>query len=141
MTGDGAAAYVVEDNEAYRELLTVVVQDHCGLDRVRAYGDGTSAIAAFAAASPAERPGVVLLDFHMPGPTGLAVLRSLRLLGFRGQAVVISNAASLHERQACEDEGACVLDKPARYDELIASLSAVVVAPPAASLEPSQAAQ
>lgn len=122
-----AAAYVVEDDDAYRELLTIAVRDHCGIATVHAWCDGTAALQAFAAAAPSEQPGIVLLDFHMPGPTGLEVLRSLRALGFRGQAVVISNAASAGDRRACEDEGACVLNKPARFDELIAMLSAVVM--------------
>lgn len=113
---------VVDDDDGYRELMVIALQAYCGVQRVDAFAGGAQALAALRAMPAAAWPQLLLLDLHMPGQDGLALLQALRALGARGQAVVISNAALPHERAACEAAGARVVQKPARFEELVAAL-------------------
>jgi CheY-like chemotaxis protein len=123
---------VVEDNESYRELLVIALENEANVRHVKAYATGTAAVAAVEATAPELWPFMVVLDFHMPEMSGLTVLRRLNDLGYSGRCAVISNAATASDRAACEAAGAVFLYKPARYDDLIAALNALVGRPDAA---------
>jgi DNA-binding NarL/FixJ family response regulator len=62
---------VVDDQAAVRDGLATLLGLEPGIRVVGQAGDGASALRAVAAAEPAERPAVVLMDLHMPGMDGI----------------------------------------------------------------------
>ena len=119
--------FAIDDDESYRALLELVLHTHCGVRDVRTCARGEQAVAALRALPPGERPGLVLLDFHMPGLDGLGVLRALAEAGVRLPVVVLSNAAGPQERDACLAAGArAFLAKPARLEDLATALRALL---------------
>ena len=65
--------YIVDDDDAVRASLHSLLSVRSDLV-IRSYRSGD----AFLEDVAELEPGVVLLDFHMPGSTGLDVLRSIR---------------------------------------------------------------
>lgn len=61
--------YVVDDNEANRRLLELILAT-VGFANIRLYADGATALEAI----QADRPDIILLDLHMPGLDGFDVL-------------------------------------------------------------------
>lgn len=118
-----APVFVVDDDDDYRELLALALQWHCGVGRVEGFSDGAQALQRIADAPAAERPRLVLLDFHMPRLTGLAVLDALRERDLPVTAAVISNAASAEDRERCLAAGArAFVQKPAQFEGLVVAL-------------------
>lgn len=64
--------YIVDDDQEVRDSLHAVLESY-GF-QVEKYGNGVE----FAARYRAEMRGCVLLDLHMPGISGMEVLRYLR---------------------------------------------------------------
>jgi EAL domain-containing protein (putative c-di-GMP-specific phosphodiesterase class I)/DNA-binding response OmpR family regulator len=64
--------YVVDDNEANRRLLELIL-GAAGFSNVRLIPDGMTALKAI----EAGRPDIILLDLHMPGLDGFGVLAGL----------------------------------------------------------------
>ena len=119
--------FAIDDDESYRALLELVLQTHCGVRDVRTFARGEQAVAALRALPPGERPGLVLLDFHMPGLDGLGVLHALAEARLQLPVVVLSNAAGPHVRDACLAAGArAFLAKPARLEDLATALRALL---------------
>ena len=119
--------FAIDDDESYRALLELVLHTHCGVCDVRTFARGEHAVAALVALPLGERPGLVLLDFHMPGLDGLGVLQALAGAGLRLPVVVLSNAAGPQERDACLAAGArAFLAKPARLEDLATALRALL---------------
>ncbi|MEI9852298.1 MAG: response regulator [Sphingomonas sp.] len=65
--------YIVDDDDAVRASLHSLLSVRTGL-LIRGYRSGE----AFLEEAPELDPGVLLLDFHMPGATGLDVLEAIR---------------------------------------------------------------
>jgi CheY-like chemotaxis protein len=124
------AAWIVDDDESYRELLALVLETHCGVGCVHGFPGGADLLRAFAALGTAPAPALVLLDFHMPGMQAPQVLRALRERCVEVPVVVLSGAASPEERERCLAEGALAfLDKPARSEDLIRLLRELTTTP------------
>ena len=64
--------YVVDDNEANRRLLELLLAT-VGFANIRLFADGATALEAIRA----DRPDIILLDLHMPGLDGFDVLATL----------------------------------------------------------------
>ena len=127
--------WVVDDDESYRELLAMVVETRCR-QPVQSFASGEEAIRALDATPPAQHPGLLLLDFHMPGLDAPGVLRALRAARLSVPAAVLSGAATAEERAICEREGAVLfLEKPARIEDLAQALLRLT-APPAGTGAP-----
>jgi DNA-binding NtrC family response regulator len=115
-----SCVWVVDDDDGYRDLLGVVLETHCGVRSVRGFGRGEDAVRAFRALPPDSRPDALLVDFHMPGMSGLGVLQALRSTATDLPVIMLSNAATPQERADCTSEGALsFIEKPTRVEELI----------------------
>ena len=92
---------IVEDNQEMRELIKFVVGDLA--DAVTECGDGSEAVAAYAA----QQPDWVLMDMEMPRVGGLAATRRLRAVWPEARIVIVTYYDDDHYRAAAHAAGAC----------------------------------
>jgi two-component system response regulator FixJ len=70
-------------------------------------------------------PGVVLLDYHMPGSTGLDVLRAIRPRGTKFVTVILTGHGEVSLAVEAMKAGALdFLEKPYEHEALLETLSA-----------------
>lgn len=108
--------YIVDDDDDVRLSLHGLLGRIDGL-AIRSFRSGT----AFLESLEVLEPGVLLLDMHMPGATGLDVLRALGERASRFAAIVITGQGDL--RLAVESMKAGAIDfieKPIEHAELLA---------------------
>lgn len=127
-TDNGALILVVDDDGRSRELLRIILR-HAGY-RVLAAADGPAAIALLAT----ERPAVALVDFLMPGMTGLEFCRWARarpeLAGMR--FVLLTGMDTDDTRVEAGEAGAdAVVTKPFDRVRLLSSLAGLLGSGPA----------
>jgi DNA-binding LytR/AlgR family response regulator len=111
---------IVEDEPLARDALAVWVSEMGQLELVGCRSDGVSALRAIRELAPA----LVLMDIHMPGMTGLDVLRALAAdpAGPR-PAVILTTAYDQHAITAFELHAVDYLLKPfarERFEEAVA---------------------
>ena len=111
---------IAEDEPLARDALAAWVNEMPMLELVGCRGDGVSALAAIRELAPA----LVLMDIHMPGMTGLDVLRALAAdaAGPR-PAVILTTAYDQHAITAFELHAVDYLLKPfarERFEEAVA---------------------
>ena len=112
---------VVDDEESVRKALGRLLRAS-GLD-AESYASGQE----FLDAAAALRPDCVVLDLHMPGMSGLQVLRKLKAAGQRLSIVVITAHDEPETRERCIDAGACAyLRKPLEDRLLLNAISAAM---------------
>lgn len=127
-TDNGALILVVDDDGRSRELMRIILR-HAGY-RVLAAPDGAAAIAMLAT----ERPAAALVDFLMPGMSGLEFCQWVRTRPeFQGMRFVLLTGMDTEETRAeAREAGAdAVVTKPfdrvgllSRLADLIGSGSA-----------------
>jgi two-component system LytT family response regulator len=110
---------IAEDEPLARDALSAWVNEMPSLELVGCRGDGVSALAAIRELAP----DLVLMDIHMPGMTGLEVLRALAddTAGPR-PAVILATAYDQHAIAAFELHAVDYLLKPfsrERFEEAI----------------------
>ena len=110
---------IAEDEPLAREALSAWVNEMPMLELVGSPADGVSALAAIRELAPA----LVLMDIHMPGMTGLEVLRALGAdPAITRPAVILTTAYDQHAITAFELHAVDYLLKPldrARFEEAI----------------------
>ncbi len=112
----GRSVWVVDDDEAVRDSMRVLLESH-GLT-VR---DFASARAFLADQAPAE--GCLLLDLHMPEMSGLELLEKLRSEHVRIPTIIMTGRSDAGLRARAQRAGAVAfLDKPVDEDELLGSI-------------------
>jgi CheY-like chemotaxis protein len=120
------ATVLLADDHPTMRLLVKTVLESAGHEVIEAT-DGTEALALASSCQPA----VVLLDWSMPGLTGLAVCRALRADSKFDSIPVIFMSGHLEPAydRAARDAGAddCLL-KPVEPDEMLASVERVLLA-------------
>lgn len=114
---DEVTVFIVDDDDSYRELLVLALEGRPGL-RVREFNGGQAAIDALRAHAGGDRPSLMLLDLHMPGMGGLALLREIRTRGDTTPVAVLSHAATPKEREECARAGAQFVLKPHGFEDL-----------------------
>jgi FixJ family two-component response regulator len=118
-----APVYVVDDDEAVRDSLQTLLQS----EGIAAHGFATS-VAALAAIE-ACRPACLVLDLHLPGVSGLDLLRMLGARGFDVPVVMISGRIDRGARtRALASGAAALLHKPLDHAELVGAIRGVVSA-------------
>ena len=104
---------IAEDEPLASEALAAWVREMPMLELVGCRGDGVSALQAIRELAPA----LVLMDIHMPGMTGLEVLRALAAdAGDRRPAVILTTAYDQHAITAFELHAVDYLLKPFARD-------------------------
>ncbi len=116
------AVLVADDDESYRELVMLTLEDLCGVDPVHGFASGKPLLRHLAE-HPDDPGGLAILDLHMPDFSGVELLGEIRRLAPRLPVAFLSGAAGEDERAACLAAGACAfLRKPVAYPELVAML-------------------
>jgi DNA-binding NarL/FixJ family response regulator len=114
---------VVDDVSAVRARIATLLADVAGVERVVEAADGAQAMAL----ARDVRPGVVVLDLHLRGETGLSVLVRLRREHASALLFIVTNDPSEHHRRECLALGADLfLDKSREFERLIAAVEAAV---------------
>ncbi|WP_242139735.1 MULTISPECIES: response regulator [unclassified Sphingomonas] len=109
------SVYVVDDDDPVRLSLQTLLQQVSGLI-VRGFPSGD----AFLDAIDAMDRGVLLLDFHMPGATGLDVLRALQPRRDHFAAVMLTGRGEVGIAVQAMKAGAFdFLEKPYDPDRLL----------------------
>ena len=112
---------VVDDEESVRKALKRLLRA-AGLE-AESYATGQE----FLAQAATREPDCVVLDLHMPGMSGLQVLRKLKADGKRLSIVVITAHDEPETREQCLAAGACAyLRKPLEDRLLLNAISAAV---------------
>jgi two-component system response regulator FixJ len=121
LSAAAAKVYVVDDDDAVRDSLRVLLESH-GFD-VKAYASAR----AFLEHVPSTDKSCLLLDLHMPEMDGVELLRILRSQD--STLPVIVTTASLEPlltKRALEAGAQTLLNKPISEDVLMRSISAAI---------------
>lgn len=118
--------FVVDDDENYRELVVLTLEDGCGVAKVLGF-PGAAPLLAHLRSDGMQRPALILLDLHMPDVRGLELMLRVRELAPGVPVAFLSGAAVPQERDDCLAAGAVAfLQKPVAYPELLARLRHLV---------------
>lgn len=111
---------IVDDDAALRSALTFSLELE-GF-AVEAFESGE----ALAAREPLAGPGCLVLDYHLPGMDGLALLALLRGRGVALPALIITSLPSRSLAASAAAAGAAIVEKPLLCDALAAAIRAAV---------------
>lgn len=107
--------YIVDDDADVRESLELLLSTQPET-KVTAFLSGNQ----FLEQASALEPGVVLLDYYMPGLSGLEVLDVLREQPTRFAVVMITAHEDVNVAVKALEAGACdFLEKPYEYENLL----------------------
>ncbi len=115
-TGEGVLA-LVDDDSALRDALRFAFETH-GF-AVSAFADAETALAAVNSATWR----CMVLDYQLPGLSGLELLDRLRAAGVRAPAVLITTQPSLSTRARALLAGVEIVEKPLLDDALMTKVS------------------
>ncbi len=115
--------YVVDDDPAVRDLLSVILRNE-GYDVV-CFADGKALLTA----ARGRDPLCIFLDLYIPGRSGLDILKHLHASGRGIPVIMMSGAGDIATAVEAVKHGACdFLEKPFRASDIIARLNEVVSA-------------
>lgn len=117
---------VVDDDDSYRELVMLTLEEHCRLPQVQGF-PGARPLLDHLRSRGGGPLGLVLLDLHMPEMSGLELIAHIRRIDPEVPVAILSGAGGAEDRAACLAAGAVAfLPKPAAYAELAGALRALV---------------
>src|SRR6201992_4224851 len=109
--------FVVDDDPAVRETLSMVLS--VGGYQVICFADG----AALLAVARTRTPACILLDVHIPGKSGLDILKELRGEDYPSPIFMISGQGDISMAVTAIKNGALdFIEKPFRGSEIVARL-------------------
>lgn len=100
MATNGRLVFLVDDDESVRKALGRVLA--ASGFKVKVFANGVDFIDAVSA----QRPDCLVIDLHMPGLTGMDVLRQLMQLEPRVPAIIITAHDEPDTRDQCISAGA-----------------------------------
>jgi two-component system, LuxR family, response regulator FixJ len=109
------AVYVIDDDDAVRSSICMLLETH-GISG-RPYASG----AGFLEDLP-RNYGCLLVDVDMPKMNGLELLDRLRGRGIAMPVIIMTGALTARIREVADRTGATLLRKPFRPGELIACI-------------------
>lgn len=113
--------FIVDDDPAVRDALSVVFQIE-GYN-VSGFADGAS----FIAASRSLEPACVVLDVHMPGRSGLDILRELNAQHYPAPIFIISGQGDIPMAVDAIKHGALdFIEKPFDADTVVSRVRAAI---------------
>lgn len=114
---DPAVVHVVEDDEDFRTSLVRLLS--AAGHRTLAYGS----TGEFLLGENHHSPGCLLLDFHLPGPSGLDLQAALAKRGIRLPVIFLSGRGNIPVAVRAMKAGAVdFLTKPVRREDLLAAV-------------------
>jgi FixJ family two-component response regulator len=115
--------FVVDDDAAIRDLLTMLFTRE-GF-KVAAFADGTSLMAAIRTQSPA----CILLDVHIPGKSGLDILKELNARNHPAPVIMISGKGDIAMAVDAIKSGALdFIEKPFSGSDVVARVEEAIAA-------------
>ena len=115
--------FVVDDDPAVRETLTLVLSN--GGYKVICFADG----AALLAVARGKTPAAILLDVHIPGKSGLDILKELHGEDYPAPIFMISGQGDIAMAVGAIKSGAIdFIEKPFRGNEIVARVSEAIEA-------------
>src|ERR1700720_3718400 len=115
--------FVVDDYPAVREPLSVALS--AGGYQVICFADG----AALLAVARGRTPDCILLDVHIPGKSGLDILKELRGEDYPAPIFMISGQGNIAMAVTAIKNGALdFIEKPFRGNEIVARLDEAIAA-------------
>src|SRR5580692_4236475 len=113
--------FVVDDDPAVRDTLSMVLS--VGGYQVICFADG----AALLAVARTRIPSCILLDVHIPGKSGLDILRELRGEDYPAPIFMISGQGDISMAVSAIKNGALdFIEKPFRGSEIVTRLNEAV---------------
>jgi FixJ family two-component response regulator len=113
--------FVVDDDPAVRETLSIVLS--AGGYQVICFADG----AALLAVARTRCPAGILLDVHIPGKSGLDILKELRGEDYPAPIFMISGQGDIAMAVGAIKHGALdFIEKPFRSSEIVARLDEAI---------------
>ena len=113
--------FVVDDDPAIRETLSVVLS--AGGYNVICFADG----AALLAVARTRTPSCILLDVHIPGKSGLDILKELHGEDYPAPIFMISGQGDIAMAVTAIKSGALdFIEKPFRGSEIVARLEEAI---------------
>lgn len=125
------SVYIVDDDPAVRDALSVVF----GMEgfEVETFSDGD----AFVRSASRAHPAVVLLDVHMPGRSGLEILKALNGEEYPAPIFIISGQGDIPMAVEAIRNGAFdFIEKPFTADGVVARIEEGIMAMSQRSAEP-----
>jgi FixJ family two-component response regulator len=123
--------FVVDDEPAVRQTLSLALS--AGGYRVTGFPDG----AAFLAVARERTPAAVLLDVHIPGKSGLDILKELRGEDYPAPIFMISGQGDIAMAVGAIQAGALdFIEKPFRGADLVTRLDDAIAAHARRSQQP-----
>ena len=113
--------FVVDDDPAIREILSMVLS--AGGYQVICFADG----AALLAVARTRCPSCILLDVHIPGKSGLDILKELHGEDYPAPIFMISGQGDIAMAVSAIKNGALdFIEKPFRGSEIVARLDEAI---------------
>ena len=107
--------FIADDSRAVIERLTVLLEEVAGAQLVGQAGDVLGAVNGI----KKMRPDALILDLHMPGGSGLDVLRAIRTAHPDLFVLICTNFPYPEYREECLTAGANLfLDKSADFEKI-----------------------
>lgn len=113
MAGPRRAVYIVDDDEAVRDSIRLLLESSGFVARDFASAD-------LLLKSETAEMGCLLLDLHMPGISGLELLRLLRSRGMRRPVIVVSGRRDpVQDAEVWAAGASALLSKPFDDQQLL----------------------
>jgi DNA-binding NarL/FixJ family response regulator len=115
--------FIADDSRAVVERLTGLLEEVPGVRLVGQAGDVSAAVNGI----QKMEPDALILDLHMPGGSGLDVLRAIRIARPELFVMICTNFPYAEYREECLTAGANLfLDKSADFDKIPSILRELV---------------